>query len=232
MHGGVALVGADGLVAEYTLHIEVTYSERLLPAIDRVLADARLTIADVGGIAVAMGPGSFTGLRIGLSTAKGLAAASGTPLVGVPTLRALAWGLPFCPHPICPILDARKGEVYGAVFQWDGGELVQIMEDVALPPQLLAERITGPTVLLGEGVATYGEFLAEALGRRAIFLPAPLRGPRPAAVAALGRHRLLRGERDDPVALVPRYLRPSEAELKRAAAGLSAGPGAAPPVAS
>lgn len=229
MNGGVALVGEGGLVAEYALNIEITYSERLLPAIDRVLADARLAVADLGGIAVAIGPGSFTGLRIGLSTAKGLAAASGKPLVGVPTLRALAWGLPFCPHPICPILDARKGEVYCALFRWDGGELLQVMEDAALPPRLLAERLTGPTVLLGEGLATYGELLAEALGGRALFPPAPLRGPRPAAVAALGRERLLRGERDDPAGLVPRYLRPSEAELKRAAAGLFTGPGAAPP---
>jgi tRNA threonylcarbamoyladenosine biosynthesis protein TsaB len=117
------------------------------------------------------------------------------------------------------------------MFRWDGAELLQVMEDAALPPRLLVERLTGPTVLLGDGLATYGEFLAEALGGRAIFAPAPLRGTRPAAVADLGRQRLLRGERDDPVGLVPRYLRPSEAELKRAADRLHAGPGGAPPVA-
>ncbi len=218
LHGGVALVGPEGLIAEQVLNIEVTYSERLLPAIDRVLADAGLTVAELGGFAVAIGPGSFTGLRIGLSTAKGLAAASGLPLVGVPALRALAWSLPFCSYPICPILDARKGEVYCALFRWEQDALVQVMEDAALPPRALCERIAEPTVFLGDGVAAYADVLTGALGSRAIFPPPPLRGARPAATAALGRERLLRGERDDPAALVPRYLRPSEAELKRAAA--------------
>ncbi len=219
LHGGVALVGPEGLIAEQVLNIELTYSERLLPAIHRVLADAGLTMADLGGLAVAIGPGSFTGLRIGLSTAKGLTVASGIPLVGVRTLRALAWGLPFCRHPICPILDARKGEVYCALFRWDGANLVQMMEDAAMPPRALADRITGPTVFLGDGVAAYGEVLAEVLGARTIFPPPPFRGARPAAVAALGRERLQSGEQDDPAALTPRYLRPSEAELKRAAGG-------------
>ncbi len=222
LHGGVALVGAEGLIAEYVLNIEVTYSERLLPAIERVLADAGLTVGDLGGLAVAIGPGSFTGLRIGLSTAKGLAVASGQPLVGVPTLRALAWALPFSPHPICPILDARKGEVYCALFRWAGGELAQAMEDAALPPEALAARIAEPTLFVGDGVAAVGPFLARALGPRALFVSPPLSGARPVAVASLGRERLLRGERDDPAALVPRYLRPSEAELKRAAAGRGA----------
>ena len=217
LHGGVALVGGEGLIAEYVLNIEATYSERLLPAIERILADAGLTVGDLGGLAVAIGPGSFTGLRIGLSTAKGLAFASGHRLVGVPSLRALAWGLPFARHPICPILDARKGEVYCALYRWANGRLAQVMEDAALPPQALAARVTEPTVFVGDGVEVHGQFLARALGPRALFAPAPLAGARPAAVAALGRERLLRGERDEPAALAPRYLRPSAAELKRAA---------------
>ena len=228
LQGGVALVGERGLVAEYILNIEIKYSERLLPAIDRILVDAGLVVADLGGLAVAIGPGSFTGLRIGLSTAKGLAAASALPLVGVPTLPALAWGLPFACYPICPILDARKGEVYCAMFRWAGGALAQVMEDAALAPAALAARITEPTIFVGEGVTVYGEFLGRTLGPRALFAPPPLAGARPAAVAALGREQLLRGERDDPAALIPRYLRPSEAELKRAAAGATAaGPTAA-----
>jgi tRNA threonylcarbamoyladenosine biosynthesis protein TsaB len=218
LHGGVALVGERGLIAEYVLNIEVTYSERLLPAIDRLLADAGLAVPDLGGFAVAIGPGSFTGLRIGLSTVKGLAAASVKPLVGVPTLRALAWGLPFARHPICPILDARKGEVYCALFRWAEGGLVQEMEDAALAPEALAARIAEPTIFVGDGAAPHAPVLAGALGPRALFAPPALAGARPVAVAALGRERLLRGERDDPAALVPRYLRPSEAELKRAAA--------------
>ena len=227
LHGGVAVVGAEGLVAECILNLEVTYSERLLPAVERVLADAGLTVEDLGGLAVAIGPGSFTGLRIGLSTAKGLAAASGTPLVGVPTLKALAWSHPLSRYPICPILDARKGEVYCAMFRWAHGEFEQVMADAALPPAALAARIAEPTLFVGDGVAAYGRFLAGALGPRAVFAPPSLSGARPVAVAALGRDRLLRGERDDPAALVPSYLRPSEAELKRAAAAGAPSAGAA-----
>jgi tRNA threonylcarbamoyladenosine biosynthesis protein TsaB len=217
LHGGVALVGEAGLIAEYALNIDVTYSERLLPAIDRLLADAGLAVPDLGGLAVAIGPGSFTGLRIGLTTAKALAAASGKPLVGVPTLRALAWSRPFTPHPICPVLDARKGEVYCALFRWVHGELTQAMDDAALAPEALAGRITEPTLFVGDGVSLHGPFFRRTLGPLALLSPPSLTGARPAAVAALGRERLLRGEREDPAGIVPRYLRPSEAELKRAA---------------
>ena len=174
LHGGVALVGERGLIAEYVLHIEVTYSERLLPAIDRLLADAGLGVPDLGGLAVAIGPGSFTGLRIGLATVKGLAAASGTPVVGVPTLRALAWGLPFSRHPICPLLDARKGEVYCALFRWTEGGLVQEMEDAALALEVLAARVAEPTIFVGDGAALHAPALAGALGPRALFAPPAL----------------------------------------------------------
>lgn len=224
MHGGVALVGEAGAIGEYTLNIEATYSERLLPAVDRLLADAGLSMAGVEGIAVAVGPGSFTGLRIGLSTAKGLAWAAGLPLVGVPTLRARAWSLPFCRLAICPILDARKGEVYCALFRWEDRSLVQTMEDSALAPEALVARIAEPTLFVGDGVAVHGPLLARGLGPRAVFPSMAVAGPRPAAVAALGRERLLQGDRDEPASLVPRYIRPSEAELKRAAAGLASPP--------
>src|SRR5574337_212080 len=119
MQGGVALISGQGVICEYTVNVKATYSERLLPLIDRALRDARITLDDVEGFAVAVGPGSFTGLRIGVSTAKGLAAAGGQPLVGVSTLEAMAWSLPFCAYQICPILDARKGEIYSALFRQD-----------------------------------------------------------------------------------------------------------------
>ena len=107
---------------------------RLMPAIDRVLYDARMTIPEVEGLAVSIGPGSFTGLRIGLSTVKGLALATGKPVVGVPTLHALAWSLPYCRYPVCSILDARKQEVYCALFEYQGSNLVCLMEETALDP--------------------------------------------------------------------------------------------------
>lgn len=212
--GGVALVGGQGVVAESVLNVEATYAERLMPAIDRILQDARMTIHEIEGLSVSIGPGSFTGLRIGLSTVKGLALATGKPVVGVPTLQALAWGVPYCRYPVCPVLDARKKEVYCALFEYQGDDLVCLMEETTLDPETLAKRIDRPTLFVGDGWRIYGPFFREALGRLAI--PPPLsRGVSPAAVADLGRRRLLKGEKDSIESLVPRYIRASEAELKR-----------------
>ena len=215
MQGGAALVGDDGLCSEYTLNVEATHSERLLPTIERMLCDARLDLNALSGLAVSIGPGSFTGLRIGLSTVKGLAYATGLPVVSVPTLEALASTVSFARAHICPVLDARKQEVYAALFRCERGELVRLMEDSALAPEALCSRIRRPTIFLGDGLAVYGELFRRLLGDRMLVPPAPGRGARPAWVAELGRRRLLRGERDPVDVLVPHYLRPSEAELRR-----------------
>lgn len=215
LQGGAALVDEGGLLAEAFLNVSITHSERLLPTIDWLLRQARVRLGDLSGIGVSIGPGSFTGLRIGLSTAKGFAMATGLPVVAVPTLEAMAWTLPRCRDQICPLLDARKAEVYAALFGFDGGVLQRRMQDAALPPEDLIARIDEPTVFLGDGVRTYRTLLRDRLGALALFLPPALMGPRPATVAELGRDRLDRGERDDPASLTPRYLRASEAELKR-----------------
>jgi tRNA threonylcarbamoyladenosine biosynthesis protein TsaB len=213
--GGVAIIGEDRVVCETILNVEVTHSERLLPAVDRALGEARITLEALGGIAVSIGPGSFTGLRIGLSTAKGLAYATGLPLVGVPTLEAMAWTLPAARWQICPVLDARKQEVYAALFRHETEGLRRIMEDAAMAPEDLCRLIRNPTLFLGDGVESYGALLRERLGDRLLLPPLASRGARPACVAEVGRKRLLRGEREAPESLVPRYLRPSEAELRR-----------------
>jgi tRNA threonylcarbamoyladenosine biosynthesis protein TsaB len=215
MQGGAALVGDGGLCSEYTLNVEATHSERLLPAIDRMLRDAGVGLGELSGIAVSIGPGSFTGLRIGLSTVKGLAYSTGLPVVGVPTLEALAWVLPFGRGQVCPVLDARKQEVYAALFRHERGALVRVMEDTALAPEALCAKIRRPTLFLGDALAVHLELFRRLLGDRLIVPPPPHRGPRPACVAELGRARLLRGERDPVEMLVPRYLRPSEAEVRR-----------------
>jgi tRNA threonylcarbamoyladenosine biosynthesis protein TsaB len=214
MQGGAALVGDDGLRSEYTLNVEATHSERLLPTIERMLHDADIGLEALSGLAVSIGPGSFTGLRIGLSTVKGLAYATGLPVVSVPTLEALAWSVAFAGEQICPVLDARKQEVYAALFRCEHGELVRIMEDTALAPEALCSKIRRPTIFLGDGLAVHGELFQRLLVDRMLVPPSPGRGARPAWVAEIGRQRLLRGERDPIDTLVPRYLRPSEAELR------------------
>jgi tRNA threonylcarbamoyladenosine biosynthesis protein TsaB len=217
--GAAALLEGDTVVGECRLNVAVTHSERLLPAVDHLLRAAGRTLADVDALAVALGPGSFTGLRIGVSTMKSLAFATGKPLVGVPTLDALAWTLPFAGHPVCPILDAKKGEVYAALYRTDGGRLERLWEDRAIAPErlaaALAEEVPGPVVFLGDGVAPFAPLLRRLLGDDARLVPPANRLPSAATVAELGQAALERGERADPAALLPRYLRRSEAELGR-----------------
>lgn len=215
LQGGVALLSEQGLLSEYLLNVKATHTERLLPSIDRILHDAGIALAQIDGLAVAIGPGSFTGLRIALSTAKGLAIAADKPLVGVSTLEAIAWTLPFCAHPICPILDARKGEVYCALFRHEGDRLIRLMDEAALIPDILISNISEPTVFIGDVAAVYADLLKGRLKEMALFPPFSQCGGRAAAVAELGRRRLLVGQRDEISNLAPRYLRPSEAELKR-----------------
>jgi tRNA threonylcarbamoyladenosine biosynthesis protein TsaB len=208
--GGVALLDDERLVAEYQLDVSVTHSERLLSAIDRVLADARWAARDLAGLAVAVGPGSFTGLRIAVSTVKGLAVALGLPIAAVPTLDAMAAALPWAALPVCPVLDARKGEVYASRYRWDGAGMRREWEYAALAPAALAARLEEPTLVVGDGAV-------HVVSAHARALPPPRRLPSPACVGALGMMRLHRGETVTAAALAPLYLRPSEAELKRRA---------------
>jgi tRNA threonylcarbamoyladenosine biosynthesis protein TsaB len=206
--GGVALLDDERLVAEYLLDVSVTHSERLMAAIDRVLTDARWTARELGGLAVAVGPGSFTGLRIAVSTVKGLGLALRLPIAAVPTLDAMAAALPWAALPVCPVLDARKGEVYASLYRWDGDAMRRQWEYLALSPAALAERLTEPVIVAGDGAPVIRS-------PHARLLPPPRRLPSPACVGLLGLERLRRGETVAAAALAPLYLRPSEAELKR-----------------
>jgi tRNA threonylcarbamoyladenosine biosynthesis protein TsaB len=206
--GGVALLEDERLVAEYLLDVSITHSERLMAAIDRVLADARWTARQLGGLAVAVGPGSFTGLRIAVSTVKGLALALDLPIAAVPTLDAMAAALPWAALPVCPVLDARKGEVYTSRYRWDGGAMRREWDYLALSPEALAQRLDEPMILAGDGAATIRS-------PHARLLPPPRRLPSPACVGVLGLERLRGGDTVAAATLAPLYLRPSEAELKR-----------------
>lgn len=213
--GGAALLDGERVLGEYTLNIQATHSERLMAAVDQLLQDCGWTLGDLEGIAVAIGPGSFTGLRIGVSAVKGLALALGIPVAPVPTLDALAATLPFAAHPVCPVLDAKKGEVYACLYHWGGNAMVRDWEYAALTPEALAQRLTGPVIFVGDAVDTLRGLLETRLGGDARFEPAARRLPSPGCVGALGHALLLAGRTVDAAALMPLYLRPSEAELKR-----------------
>ena len=214
LQGSVALMGERGLISEYFLNVEVTHSERLLPSIDLLMQDARLDFQELSGIAVAIGPGSFTGLRIGLASAKGLALASSLPLFGIPTLEAMARNLPFCGYPICSMLNARKREVYWALYRLEGEKLMQTGKEAVGPPEEVVNQIKETTVFLGDGAVDFADLIRKILKEKAIFAPLSFRDVRASVVAEMGMERLRRGERDDLAALVPRYLRRSEAEIK------------------
>lgn len=208
--GGVALLDDDRLVAEYLLDVSLTHSERLMLAVERVLDDAGWPADTLEGLAVAIGPGSFTGLRVAVGTAKGLALALELPVAAVPTLDAMAASLPFAALPVCPVLRARRDEVYAGRYRWDGASMRREGEYLALAPDALAARLDEPTILLGDGAETI-----ESPNARRIALPR--RVPSPALVGMLGVEALRRGDVAKPADLLPLYLRPSQAELNRRA---------------
>jgi tRNA threonylcarbamoyladenosine biosynthesis protein TsaB len=211
--GGVAIVSEQGVLASYTLNIEATHSERLMVTVDRVLSDTGMGLDDIDGFAVSVGPGSFTGLRIGVSTVKGVAFATGKPVAAVSTLRALAWNLPWSRHPVCPLLDARKKEVYAAVYRSEEGMPVPVMAERTIALRDLAGRISEKTIFSGEGAKLFREELRSLLGQRALFAPLSAMVPSAASVAEIGRMMLMAGEQVEPESLTPIYIRKPEAEV-------------------
>jgi len=211
--GSVAVVSEDGVIAQYSLNIEVTHSERLMATVDRVLRDTGISMPQIDGFAVAVGPGSFTGLRIGLSTVKGLALATGKPIAAVPTLLALAWNLPYAAHPVCPLLDARKNEVYAALYTSDGSAPLQVMPEAVISLSRLAEKIKEKTVFTGEAAQLYRAEIVKAFGDAALFAPRSAVLPSAASVAEIGLDLIKSGRQTDPDSLVPMYIRRPEAEV-------------------
>jgi tRNA threonylcarbamoyladenosine biosynthesis protein TsaB len=210
--GGVALLDGDRLVAGAILNIALTHSERLMAMIDRLLAEGGCSLEGLDGLAVSVGPGSFTGLRVGIAAVKGLALASDLPVAAVPTLDALAAALPYSLRAVCPVLDARKGEVYVSLYRWMAGSMTRCWDYLALAPAEAAARLESPAVLLGDAAETC--FALVPAGTDVCVAPAAQRLPSPMLVGQLGHRALAAGEITAVDELVPIYLRPSEAELR------------------
>jgi len=212
--GSIGLIHDERIVSEYILNLSVTHSERLLGAIDLVLRKARYALEDLDGFTISLGPGSFTGVRIGVSTVKGLAFATGKPVAGVSTLDVLASQISPTPYLICPIIDARKGEVYSAFYRYEElNRLKRLSEYQAIQPQVFCGILKERTIFLGDGVKTYEDDLRNSLKSLAVFSPASLHIPHGSAVARLGVELLLRGEVLDLAGFTPLYVRLSEAEI-------------------
>jgi len=221
--GSIALVEALGedpgaprlkIIGETTLNLAETHSSRLMPAIDRLLRETSQPIQTIQAIAVGLGPGSFTGLRIAISTVKGLAFALRVPVMGAPTLDVLAQNLSFASIQVCPVLDARKKEVYAALFQGKGeGQLTKMSEDWVLSPEDLCSRITERTILVGNGGEVYGDIFRDRLGPRVLFAHPEDSFPRASNVVRLSLPAWRKGKTLDLFGFTPIYVRRSEAEI-------------------
>lgn len=221
---GVAVAWSDGteeeILAEYTVNYKKTHSQTLLPMLDETAKMIELDMGTIDAVAVASGPGSFTGLRIGSATAKGLGLALGIPLVAVPTLHGLAYNLWGAEGLVCPIMDARRGQVYTGIFEFRGNVLAVLEDQMAVGIEDLTERILAydkKVTFLGDGVPVFRKVLSEMFsGKREImFAPANMNRQRAASVAALGLRYFREGRYETAAEHKPEYLRMSQAERER-----------------
>ncbi len=211
----VAVMEDDKLVGEYTLNHKMTHSQRLIPMIEELMKNCELKPKDIDIFATSLGPGSFTGLRIGAATIKAMAQALGRPVVGIPTLEALAYNLPFSGEAVCPIIDAQKNLVYTARYIWQGNGFVEThLQEVAEIDKLL-ERLGSlkeRVIFLGDAIEKYRGLIEAELKQLAIIPPAAVRMPKASSVALLAWERSRRGEVEEASHLVPIYMRKSQAE--------------------
>ena len=164
----VALMDGKILLAEKSQENCTSHASSLIPAIQDLLDSLPCPFSAIEGLAVSAGPGSFTGLRVGLSTMVGFRTVTGLPLVTVPTLEAMAWSHRSSVHPVCPMLVARTNEVYWAQFQWQDGHVVRLLEDRVGTIRDIMDSIRQPTVFFGEGWLRHQRVIMEALGDVAI----------------------------------------------------------------
>jgi tRNA threonylcarbamoyladenosine biosynthesis protein TsaB len=214
--GSIALLEDESLLAEITVEHTRKHTERLIPSIHYILEQMELEPASIEALAVGLGPGSFTGLRIGLSTMKGMALSLGIPLLGVSSLEALARGLAFASLPVWAVIDARKGQVFAALYNTDKkGSMKRKGHELVLTPQDLAGRIKQRVIMAGNGARLYQQIFQEKLGDKMIMAGPAFDHPRASQVGILALERIRRKEEDDPDSLVPRYIWDADAFLKK-----------------
>jgi tRNA threonylcarbamoyladenosine biosynthesis protein TsaB len=201
------------VLASLSLTGNVTHSRRLFAAIDHLMGEAEVDWQTIAGIGVSLGPGSFTGLRIGMATAKGLAAAAGKPLFGVSTLDSLAARC-VTSKLICTVLDARKKEVYAAFHRCnENGYSERISDMTVMAPENLAASISEPVIMVGDGAMVYEELFKKLLGEQVIFAPSQLHEPSASSLGMLAGEMFESGAQLDLAEAVPVYIRSSDAEL-------------------
>lgn len=220
----VAIIENDLTIAEYTINHKKTHSQTLLPMLDEVKKMTELDMASIDAIAIASGPGSFTGLRIGSATAKGLGLALNIPIISVPTVDALAYNMYGSDKIICPLMDARRNQVYTGLYKFERNlnenkyELKNIINQCAVDLSEIINKINDlskEVIFLGDGVAVYKEKIEELIKVPFSFAPASCNRQRAAAVGVLGSELYKAGKIEKPADHAPDYLRLSQAERER-----------------
>ncbi len=212
----MALLEGEVLRAQAQIRVHKTHANQLWKIIFFLLEQAEWDLPDIDLWAVTIGPGSFTGLRIGIATIKGLALATEKPIVGISTLEALAFSFPYCPHLICPTIDARKKEVFCATFRSDPqGKINPVGEPRNIKPQALVQEIKEPVLLVGNGARLYQDFFKESLGPLALFPEPHLHLIPPIALGLLAGVRFQQGLSSSPEEIRLLYIRPSDAQCAK-----------------
>lgn len=210
----IALINEDRLIGEYTSNAKMTHLQKLMPMVEELLNKCDLSMDDIQGIAVSEGPGSFTGIRIGVSSARALAQAKDIPIVCVPTLKAMAYNLPYYSGVLCPILDARRQQVYASAYQWENQNCKEIIEAAPYAiDELLKELDQYEDILFfGDGILPYKEHIVKALGEKAKFAPSYIKYQKASSVGQLGLELFEKEKQQAYYEAKPNYLRKSEAE--------------------
>ncbi|MBE5959712.1 MAG: tRNA (adenosine(37)-N6)-threonylcarbamoyltransferase complex dimerization subunit type 1 TsaB [Lachnospiraceae bacterium] len=218
MVASVAITDDDITVAEYTINSKKTHSQTLLPMIEDMFTKSEIDKNEIDYIAVSGGPGSFTGLRIGCATAKGLGLAWNKPLVKVPTMDAIAFGLYGCDGIVCSMMDARREQVYAGIYKFENNKMKTLMEQkpIGVRELVLALNQYGEKVYFaGDGMNSYGDIIKEYITTDFVFPPAHMNRNRAAALAALAQEYIAEGKTVSAAEMKPEYLRVSQAERER-----------------
>ncbi len=218
MAASVAVVEDENMLAEYTVNYKKTHSQTLLPMLDAAVQMIQLKLDTIDAIAVASGPGSFTGLRIGSATAKGLGLALDKPIIGVPTTQALAYNLYGAGGVVCPIMDARRNQVYTGIYGFENGHLEILEDQMAVDIYQVIEKLNAlkqQVIFTGDGISVYQEVIDQNIQVPAEYAPAHLNRQRASAVAALAMEYLKAGRVQTAAEHRPEYLRMSQAERER-----------------
>lgn len=213
-----AIIEDETMIAEYTINYKKTHSQTLLPMIHEIVNMTDTDLKDIDAIAIAGGPGSFTGLRIGSATAKGLGLALDKPLISVPTVDGLAFNLFGTEKIICPIMDAKRNQVYTGIYEFKADQFHIIEKQMAVSVEEIINKLNEigrPVIFVGDGIPVYAQAIKEQIKVDYFFAPAHLNKQRAAAVGALAKRYYLEGKEESATDHKPDYLRLSQAERER-----------------